>query len=95
MAGKEGAGEQDNHQWGERILGASSLGVSPTYPAGVGKSSLKYNNMPKDNFSFEKRRKEMEKKAKKEEKKKRKLEGGVVEDVKEPEALSSDASAVS
>ncbi len=32
--------------------------------------------MPKPNFSFEKRRKEMEKKAKKEEKKKRKLEGG-------------------
>ena len=31
--------------------------------------------MPKPNFSFEKRRKEMEKKAKKEEKKKRKLEG--------------------
>ena len=30
--------------------------------------------MAKDNFSFEKRRKEMEKKAKKEEKKKRKLE---------------------
>ena len=32
--------------------------------------------MPKNNFSFEKRRKEMEKKAKKEEKKKRKLEAG-------------------
>ena len=32
--------------------------------------------MPKDNFSFEKRRKEMDKKAKKEEKKKRKLEDG-------------------
>ena len=32
--------------------------------------------MPKDNFSFEKRRKELEKKAKKEEKKKRKLEAG-------------------
>ena len=32
--------------------------------------------MAKDNFSFEKRRKEMEKKAKKEEKKKRKLEAG-------------------
>ena len=32
--------------------------------------------MAKTNFSFEKRRKEMEKKAKKEEKKKRKLEGG-------------------
>ena len=31
--------------------------------------------MAKDNFSFEKRRKEMEKKAKKEEKKKRKLAG--------------------
>ena len=30
--------------------------------------------MPKNNFSFEKRRKELEKKAKKEEKKKRKLE---------------------
>lgn len=32
--------------------------------------------MARDNFSFEKRRKETEKKAKKEEKKKRKLEGG-------------------
>ena len=32
--------------------------------------------MAKDNFSFEKRRKELEKKAKKEEKKKRKLEAG-------------------
>ena len=32
--------------------------------------------MARDNFSFEKRRKEMEKKAKKEEKKKRKLEAG-------------------
>ena len=32
--------------------------------------------MAKNNFSFEKRRKELEKKAKKEEKKKRKLEGG-------------------
>ena len=31
--------------------------------------------MGRDNFSFEKRRKEMEKKAKKEEKKKRKLNG--------------------
>jgi hypothetical protein len=31
--------------------------------------------MGKDNFAFEKRRKEMDKKAKKEEKKKRKLEG--------------------
>ena len=31
--------------------------------------------MGKDNFSFEKRRKELEKKAKKEEKKKRKLAG--------------------
>lgn len=30
--------------------------------------------MPKNNFSFEKRRKELEKKAKKEEKKQRKLE---------------------
>ena len=38
--------------------------------------------MARTNFSFEKRRKEMEKKAKKEEKKKRKLEGGAaVEDV--------------
>ena len=35
--------------------------------------------MPKDNFSFEKRRKELEKKAKKEEKKKRKLEAGETE----------------
>ena len=35
--------------------------------------------MGKDNFSFEKRRKEMEKKAKKEEKKKRKLEAGETE----------------
>lgn len=35
--------------------------------------------MAKDNFSFEKRRKELEKKAKKEEKKKRKLEGGETE----------------
>lgn len=32
--------------------------------------------MPKDNFSFEKRRKELEKKAKREEKKTRKLEAG-------------------
>ena len=41
--------------------------------------------MAKDNFSFEKRRKEMEKKAKKEEKKKRKLQGneGVVADAKD------------
>ena len=40
--------------------------------------------MAKPNFSFEKRRKEMEKKAKKEEKKKRKLEGEapVTEEVK-------------
>ena len=36
--------------------------------------------MAKDNFSFEKRRKELEKKAKKEEKKKRKLEGMPVAD---------------
>ena len=43
--------------------------------------------MPNTNFSFEKRRKEIEKKAKKEEKKKRKLEGGApVEGEKEPEA---------
>ena len=34
--------------------------------------------MAKDNFSFEKRRKELEKKAKKEEKKKRKLAGEVM-----------------
>ena len=34
--------------------------------------------MAKDNYSFEKRRKELEKKAKKEEKKKRKLEAGTV-----------------
>lgn len=39
--------------------------------------------MAKDNFSFEKRRKEMEKKAKKEEKKKRKLAGETVPDVVE------------
>ena len=32
--------------------------------------------MPKNNFSFEKRRKELAKKAKKEEKKNRKTEGG-------------------
>ena len=45
--------------------------------------------MGKDNFSFEKRRKEMEKKAKKEEKKKRKLAGDTapaeVDGAKEPE----------
>ena len=43
--------------------------------------------MPKPNFSFEKRRREMEKKAKKEEKKKRKLEGGekAVDEIKEPD----------
>ena len=44
--------------------------------------------MAKTNFSFEKRRKEMEKKAKKEEKKKRKLEGGTaVEDAKTDEPV--------
>jgi hypothetical protein len=32
--------------------------------------------MPKPNYSFEKRRKEMERKSKKEEKKRRKLESG-------------------
>jgi hypothetical protein len=36
--------------------------------------------MAKDNFSFEKRRKELEKKAKKEEKKKRKLDATPTED---------------
>ena len=42
--------------------------------------------MAKTNFSFEKRRKEMEKKAKKEEKKKRKLAAGAgAEDVKADE----------
>ena len=49
--------------------------------------------MAKDNFSFEKRRKEMEKKAKKEEKKKRKLEGATAEDVKEPEVSETDPAA--
>ena len=45
--------------------------------------------MAKPNFSFEKRRKEMEKKAKKEEKKKRKLEGDKsVDEVKPAEAAS-------
>ena len=45
--------------------------------------------MAKPNFSFEKRRKEMEKKAKKEEKKKRKLEGDKPKDeVKPAEAAS-------
>lgn len=46
--------------------------------------------MPKPNFSFEKRRKEMEKKTKKEEKKKRKLEGSEkpVDEVKPDEAAS-------
>ncbi len=46
--------------------------------------------MGKDNFSFEKRRKEMEKKAKKEEKKKRKLEAGAapVDEVKSDEDAS-------
>ncbi len=41
-------------------------------------------DVAKDNFSFEKRRKEMEKKAKKEEKKKRKLEAGTAP-AEEPE----------
>ena len=47
--------------------------------------------MPKDNFSFEKRCKELEKKAKKEEKKKRKLEGGETEPavVEEPKAAEN------
>ena len=46
--------------------------------------------MAKDNFSFEKRRKEMEKKAKKEEKKKRKLEATTAGDeVKPPENAST------
>ena len=39
--------------------------------------------MGKDNFAFEKRRKEMDKKAKKEEKKKRKLDATSAEGVKE------------
>ena len=46
--------------------------------------------MAKTNFSFEKRRKEMEKKAKKEEKKKRKLAGDApVDEVKPAEDASS------
>ena len=49
-----------------------------------------YSPMPKPNFSFEKRRKELEKKAKKEEKKKRKLDGGekTGDDVKPEEGTS-------
>lgn len=52
--------------------------------------------MPKNNFSFEKRRKELEKKAKKEEKKKRKLDGEAqapAEDAKESE-VTDEAGAV-
>ena len=45
--------------------------------------------MAKPNFSFEKRRKEMEKKAKKEEKKKRKLEGDKPEDEVKPDEAAS------
>ena len=46
--------------------------------------------MPKDNFSFEKRRKEMEKKAKKEEKKKRKLEVGATPNEEQITAASEE-----
>ncbi len=46
--------------------------------------------MAKDNFSFEKRRKEMEKKAKKEEKKKRKLEGEKPAEEVKPAENASD-----
>ena len=45
--------------------------------------------MAKPNFSFEKRRKEMEKKAKKEEKKKRKLEGDKPGDEVKPDEDAS------
>ena len=44
--------------------------------------------MGKDNFSFEKRRKELEKKAKKEEKKKRKLEAEKTVEETSPEPNS-------
>jgi hypothetical protein len=45
--------------------------------------------MAKDNFSFEKRRKELEKKAKKEEKKRRKLDAAPVEVAKEDDLTNS------
>lgn len=49
--------------------------------------------MGKDNFSFEKRRKELEKKAKKEEKKKRKLEGGTEPATEEGQTMEANADA--
>ena len=50
--------------------------------------------MGKDNFSFEKRRKEMEKKAKKEEKKKRKLEAGTPAEERKDAVAAEDASGI-